>query len=61
MLLVVRLNNTDTYCMVSEVASNNIQFAAPKAPSFDGNVSKNNRRFEEDWNLFEKTLEEKGS
>ena len=35
--------------------ASNIQWAAPKEISFDGNVSENYRKFEEHWNLFEKT------
>ena len=37
------------------MATSNIQWAAPKQISFDGNVSENYRKFEEHWNLFEKT------
>ena len=37
------------------MATSNMQWAAPKQVSFDGNVSENYRKFEEHWNLFEKT------
>ena len=35
--------------------ASSLQRAAPEELSFDGNVSENFRKFEEHWNLFEKT------
>ena len=35
--------------------ASSLQWAAPKELSFDGNVRENFRKFEEHWNLFEKT------
>ena len=37
------------------VMASSLQWATPKKPSFDGNVSENFRKFEEHWNLFEMT------
>ena len=37
------------------VMASSLQWEAPKKLSFDGNVSENFRKFEEHWNLFEKT------